>query len=316
MCLRCVFEEFVPKHSFCKLRVSSILSFSATQPIFQKALQRSLSALKHCRIALSKCIGSPSVIAAADAQDDLPPPIFPVAMPFAKKFHQNNQYITISNANKTALRQGSNGCLPVANALITANECSFQVIIDSDASPSKTIFLGIARKTLPLSDSSGIGPSSSSWGLKYSFGNGSKKSQFVACGSEQAQCRDMRKGGRLLGIVNFEKARFDVFWNDVEAAHTFTIDENLKRDDFVFAVTLATSAQVTIIDKPHVTIKPLDSRGQDPLCCCDNAYVWMQSVTQEVVNIIRPSVCDEKTLVTWFDQAMAAAAALIGDASN
>ena len=116
LCLRCVFEEFLPKDALCNLKVSSIFSAAFTQPIFQMSLQRSLAALKLCSIVTRDGFGSASVIAIADATDDLPPPLASAVLPFVSKFHANSSALTMSNAQKTACRQGSNGCFPMVHA--------------------------------------------------------------------------------------------------------------------------------------------------------------------------------------------------------
>ena len=317
LCLRCVFEEFVPKDALCHMRVSSIFSVPFTQPIFQMSLQRALSALKLCRIVSRDGFGSASVIAAADATDDLlPPPLAPAVMPFVSKFHANNPAITMSNAQKTACRPGSSGCFPIVSALPVANECSFQVIIDSDNHPQNSISFGIGPKSLKLSDTSGLGPTSGTWGVICSFGVSPLITKFVASGAEQGHFRALKKGDRLKGVANFEQKRFVFYLNDTEVTHTFTFDANLKQDNCVFALTLASSAQVTVVDQPHVVIKPIDSREQDPLSCVDAGYVWMQSITQEVMHAMRRSACDVTNLVSWFDEATSAVTTLLGDTSN
>jgi hypothetical protein len=319
MCLRCVFEDFIPKDSLCNLGISSVLSVSFTQPIFKMALQRSLSALMHRRVILCNGMGSPSVIGAAVESIDLSPQFVPVVMPLVSKFHKSDLSIDVSNARRTATRQRS-ASHPVVNALPVANVCSFQVIIDSESSCDQMSF-GIASSSLPLKDSSGVGPSSGSWGMLSSqtwSSYSNPPSNFFASGSKVAgkEFRTLRKGDRLKGIVNFEQRRFDFFLNDTEVAHSFTIDEHLQLDNCVFALSLPSSMQVTIIDTPDVAIEPIAPREQDPRGFCDMSYVWMQSITQELARTVPPSLCTEGTLTSWINRAMSVAASLFGDGSN
>ena len=325
MCLRCVIEEFIPKDSLCNLTVSSVFPVSLTQPIFQMALQRSLSALKHCKIVLLNGFGSPSVIGAAEPTQGLSPQFAPEAMPVVSKFHECNSAITMSNAKMTASKQKSSSygaAYSIVNALPVANECSFQVVIDSES--CNPMSFGVAPRSLPLEESNGAGPtigSIGSWGILSSSSNSysyspTVVSKKIASGSEVGEFRGLRKGDRLKGIVNFERRCFQFFLNDTEVTHTFTLDENLKADNCVFALTLAASSQVTIVDQSVISIRPIIPRDQDPLGYCDVSYVWMQSITQEVARMAPSSLCNEESLAVWFNHAMSTAASLLGDASN
>jgi len=316
MCLRCTFDLFLPKESLCNVRISSI--FPTFQlPIFQKACLRSFLALHRGKVEMSSALGSPFVIRAQDDHDDAPPPVGNGVLPVVDRFTANNSSLEISNSSRTLLRPGGSGCYPAATARPISNECSFQVVIDSETPSNNTLSFGVALNSFKMSDSNGVGLSSNSWGVMCSYGSGSSQpvSKCYSSGTEHSgngQFRGFRKGDRLKGVVNFERKKLDFFLNDSEATFTFTLPEKLKFTDCVFAMTLASNAQVTVLNQPHIILQPIGSRSLDASYSLDNLYLWMQSIAQEVVHIMRGSTCDDESLVAWFDKAVSAVSFLLG----
>jgi hypothetical protein len=315
MCLRCVFEEFLPKDLLCNLKLSSIMSAMFMQPIFQKACLQSFSdSLLHCRIVLKNGIGSPAVFGAVVTDIDSPPQVAGIPIATVAKFDTHSSALIPSNSLRTVVRPTSNGCYPAAIALPTANHCSFQVVLDTEPTGNSITF-GIALKNFPISDSKGVGPAIDSWGVMCSFPN--EKTKFYSSGTkEQDECRALRKGDRLKAVVNFEQNQFIFTLNDTEVTHTFTMQNKLTYSDYVFAITCATQAQLTVCDHVHIIEQAFVSSGLDVSTSIDNSYAWMQSMTQEVTHMMCHFTLDSSSLATWFDQAMSAAAKIISPNSE
>lgn len=312
MCLRCTFDLFLPKESLFNVRISSI--FPTFQlPIFQKACLRSFLALHRGKVVMSSALGSPFVIRAQD-DHDAPPPVGNGVLPVVDRFSANNSSLEISNSNRTLFRPAGSGCYPAATARPISNECSFQVVIDSETPSNNTLSFGVALNSFKMSDSNGVGLSSNSWGVMCSYGSSPTVSKCYSSGVEHSgngHFRSLRKGDRLKCVVNFERKKLDFFLNDSEATFTFTLP-TLKFTDCVFAMTLASNAQVTVLNQAHIIAQPMDSRSLDASYSLDNLYLWMQSIAQEVVHSMRGSTCDDESLVAWFDKAVSAVSFLLG----
>lgn len=318
ICLRCIIDECVPKSLLRNLRLSSIFSQSFTRPIFQKVCLHSLSAVFHCSALKGEGMGRLAAIWAVDPEYDPLPKVESLAIPAVGKFSAKSDALQFSNSNKTVLRPSSNGCFPIATAIPLANECTFEVVIDSEP-VSNTLSFGVALKSIRLHDTNGVGATHESWGVMCQFGNSTVVTKMISSGTEQGKFRALCKGDRLKGVANFEERRFEFFLNDSEITHTFTIGleaDNLKHTDYVFAMSLATEAQVTVLNRVHTIPIPTDSITRSSTASLDDAFMWIQSATQEVVHIMRPSHCDGSSVVDWFHQAMSAVSNLLGIKSD
>ena len=175
---------------------------------------------------------------------------------------RSNSSLTFDESRTSAKRVGAVSCYPAAIALLPSTRSMITAQLTEAPMKTNWVTFGLAHKDFRESSSDGIGRDRNTWGISDDRAASGNSGDCHVSGTDcdETTMRKLKEGDILQMFVDTREGWCEFQLNYGEVTHRFNIPSSDDKDAYVFAATLASDTQITILNE----IKCEDS-GHDSL---------------------------------------------------
>jgi hypothetical protein len=159
----------------------------------------------------------------------------------------SNTSLRYSNSYQTVERVGNVSCYPAAFIRLNSTSACLRIQLKAAPITMNWLSFGLARVTMGNSSSDGVGKTKDSWGIRDERNALTGQSTIAGNGVDKTTFRKLREGDILIAIVDIITGTIDIAIHNTDHKFRMTFVSTGKKEDYVFAVTLANDHILTIL---------------------------------------------------------------------
>lgn len=174
---------------------------------------------------------------------------------------RSNTSLTYDETRTSAKRVGGVSCYPAVIAPLPSTRSMITVQVTEAPMKTNWLTFGLAHKDFRDSSSDGVGRDRNTWGINddRSASGNTGDCHLSGTENEDTTMRKIKEGDVLQMLVDTREGWCEFILNYGEVTHRFTIPSSDDKDSYIFAATLATDTQITILNDMKIEDSDQDS---------------------------------------------------------